>query len=174
MMKGAKSIALAGVTSALSVILLALGTYIEVIDLSCLFLASLLIMIPLTKDNFKTAILCYFAVSILSLIFTVSTGRFSVTILYVAFFGLYPIFLRFEEVKNINKYLMYPIKAVWFIATCFLMYFVFKMFILTNDMFEKYIVQIIIVGGLFVFVVFDYMMKRFQKLTNQIVKRLNF
>ena len=173
-MKGAKSIALAGVTSALSVILLALGTYVELIDLSCLFLASLLIMIPLTKDNFKTAILCYLAVTILSLIFTVSTGRFSITILYVAFFGLYPIVLRFEEIKNINKYLIYPIKAIWFIATCFIMYFVFKMFILTNDALEKYIIAIIIVGGLFVFVIFDYMMKRFQKLTNQIVERLKY
>ena len=54
------------------------------------------------------------------------------------------------------------------------MYFVFKMFILTNDALEKYIIAIIIVGGLFVFVIFDYMMKRFQKLTNQIVERLKF
>ena len=58
--------------------------------------------------------------------------------------------------------------------TCFIMYFVFKMFILTNDALEKYIIAIIIVGGLFVFVIFDYMMKRFQKLTNQIVERLKF
>ncbi len=173
-MKGAKSIALAGVTSALSVMILALGAYIEVFDLSCLFIASLLIMLPLTKDSFKTAILCYLAVSILSLIFTISTGRFSITILYVAFFGLYPIVLRFEEKKNVNKYLIYPFKAVWFILTCFLLYFVFKVFVLTNEMYEKYIVAIIIVGGLFLFVIFDYMMKRFQKLTNQIVKRLNF
>ncbi|MBQ9782161.1 MAG: hypothetical protein IJW26_03155 [Clostridia bacterium] len=172
-MKNAKLVAVSGVTTALSVIVLALGTYIEVIDLSCLFIASLFIMIPLSKGSFKSAFLCYLAVSILSLIFTASTGRFSISVLYVAFFGLYPLALYFEEKKNINKFISYPIKAIWFIGTCFLMYFVFKMFILTNETLEKYLIAIIIIGGLIVFIAFDYMMKRFQKLTTQIVKRLN-
>ncbi len=173
-MKDAKLIAISGVTTALSVIVLALGTYIEVIDLSCLFIASLFIMIPLAKGSFKSAFLCYVAVSLLSLIFTASTGRFSITVLYVAFFGLYPLFLNFEEIKNINKLISYPIKAVWFVGTCFLMYFIFKMFILTDQALEKYIVVIILIGGLVLFVIFDYMMRRFQKLTNIIIKRLNF
>ncbi len=172
-MKDAKLIAVSGVTSALSVIVLALGTYIEVIDLSCLFLASLFIMLPLAKDSFKSAFLCYLAVTLLSLIFTASTGRFYITVLYALFFGLYPLVLDFERRKGVKGIITYPIKAIWFIGTCFLIYFVFKMFVLTNEIFEKYIIIIILIGGLILFVVFDYMMKRFQKLTNQIIKRLN-
>ncbi len=172
-MKNSKTIAVAGVTSALSLIVLALGTYIEVVDLSCLFIASLFIMLPLAKNSFKSAVLCYLAVSILSLIFTASTGRFSITVMYVAFFGLYPLALHVERVKKVNKFISYPIKAIWFIGTCFLMYFVFKMFVLTNQALEKYIVALIIFGGLIIFFMFDYMMKRFQKLTDQIVERLN-
>ncbi len=171
-MRDSKIIAVSGLTTALSLLFLILGVYIEVLDLSCLFMASLMMMVPLSKKSLKSSILCYLAVSILSLIFTAQTGRFVITILYVAFFGLYPIALYIEEKKSIKPFISYPIKAIWFIATCFLMYFVFSFFIVQNEILEKYITYVIIFGGLVVFVVFDIMMKRFQKLTIDIIRRL--
>ncbi len=173
-MKNSKTIALAGLTTALSLIFLVFGTYIETFDLSCLLLSSLIIMLPLSKQSVKTALLCYLAVSILSLIFTASVGRFSVTILYALLFGIYPIALYFEKSKNINIVLATIIKGIWFVSVCFLMYYALKFFVATNSFIEKYIVYILIFGGLIVFVIFDYMMKRFQKLTNIMVKKLNF
>lgn len=173
-MKNSKTIALAGLTTALSLILLAFGTYIETFDLSCLFLASLIIMLPLAKQNFKTSILCYLAVSLLSLIFTASVGRFSVTILYVSLFGIYPIALYFEKSKNINTILAYAIKGIWFVGVCFLTYYALKFFVAPNAFIEKYIIYFLIFGGLIIFVLFDFMMKRFQKITDIMVKKLNF
>ena len=80
-MRDSKIIAVSGLTTALSLLFLILGVYIEVLDLSCLFMASLMMMVPLSKNSLKSSILCYLAVSILSLIFTAQTGRFVITIL---------------------------------------------------------------------------------------------
>ena len=48
-MKYSKVIALSAVSCALAIILLVTGAYIEVLDLSCLFMASMALMLPLAK-----------------------------------------------------------------------------------------------------------------------------
>ena len=65
-MKPSKIISLSAVTTALAVIFLAVGAYVDVMDLSCLFMSSLMIMLPLSKKSVKSALFSYGATAILT------------------------------------------------------------------------------------------------------------
>lgn len=171
MKTGGKAIALAAVSAALCVVFLTVGAYFETFELSALFTASLVLMLPLAKSGVKTSFLTYGAAVVLSLI-TVG-GRFSVVILFAVFFGLHPILnfvLLSKGKKDINIFT--PLKILWFIGVCFLMYFVLKTFTAENETLEKYIVPIIIFGGAVFGFLYDVIMIRFQKITFAIINKL--
>lgn len=171
-MKTSKIISLAAVTAALAIIFLTIGVYVDVMDLSCLFMASLVIMLPLSKESVKCSLLGYGGAAIISAFICASTGRFAVCILFAAFFGLHPIINYLETSKNWNKALLLVIKDVWFVLTCLLMYYVFNLFTDLPDIVEQYAVYFIIIGGAILFVPYDMVMKRFQTLTDALIKRL--
>jgi len=84
-----KIISISAISSALSVVILILGTYVSVIDISCVFTCSLIIMLPLYKKSIMGAFLSYLSTCFLAIILT--GLRFNVIIPYAVFFGLYPI-----------------------------------------------------------------------------------
>ena len=171
-MKRSKIISLGAITTAISVVFLALGAYIDVLDLSCLFMASLMIMIPLSKKTVKCAILSYIATCLLSLLFTMGTGKFAISALYAVFFGFHPIVNYIEKEKHLNKILLFIIKDVWFIGTLLLSYYAFTLFTDIPEFVAKYALYIIIIGGAICFIAYDFIMKRFQYLTENLITRL--
>ncbi|MBO5713087.1 MAG: hypothetical protein J6R88_02640 [Clostridia bacterium] len=171
-MKPSKVISLSAITCALSVILLSVGAYIDVLDLSCLFTSSLVIMLPLAKKSLKTAIFSYVCTVILTLLITMGTGKFAVVILYTVFFGVHPIVNYLEKDKNWNVYVLSALKCLWFIGALFLSYYAFTLFTDLPSYIEDIIVFVIIFGGGVAFFIYDYLIKRFQTLTNVLIKRL--
>ena len=171
-MKPSKIISLSAVTTALAVIFLAVGAYVDVMDLSCLFMSSLMIMLPLSKKSVKSALFSYGATAILTLLLTMSTGKFAIAILFTFFFGLHPIINYLEKEKNWNRILLLVIKDVWFIVTCLIMYDVFNLFTDLPPFIENYAIYVIIIGGAIIFIVYDVIMKRFQTFTNALIVRL--
>lgn len=165
-------IALSAITTALSVIFIVIGAFIETFDLSCLFMASVCLMLPLSKNMRLGAFLSYIATAILSFIF--SGVRFQILIPYVMFFGLHPIFNEIVVYKKWNKFLAFLIKAVWFIGTLFVTYYFTSMFIFENEIILKYINIVLPIGGLIVFVIYDFVMLRFQVMTRAIIERFKF
>lgn len=171
-MSKAKIIAIAGITAALSVVFLMIGTFIEVLDLSCLFLSSVVMLIPLAKKSYASAFLSYAASAILSFLVTISTGKFYLSIVYAVFFGLHPIINYLQVDKKLNKYIMAIVKDIWFVGTCFLMYYVFNLFAEFPEFIEKYIYIIIPIGGTILFLLYDLCMFRFQKFANYFISRI--
>lgn len=169
-MKDSKVIALSGLSSAFALIFIIIGGYFPTFDISCLFMASLMIMIPLAKDTLKGAILCYISVFLLSFIFTF--GHFEISIAYGLFFGLHPI-VNYLQLNKIKKtWLITILKLVWFLIVAFLMFYLLQMFIVENEFINKYLPLFILIGGSVFFVVYDFIMFRFQKNLNVIIKRL--
>ena len=169
-MKNGKLIAVSAVATALGVVFLTLGAYISTLDLSALFMAALVIMLPLSKGSLKGAFLTYGATAILA--FIIGMSRFYVPLLYVLFFGIHPIINYLQEKGGKKLWLLYPVKAVWFVGACFLMYYAFTMFVVEIEIAKQIMPVIITVIGLLFFIVYDLVMKRFQTLTERIVKRL--
>ena len=169
-MKYSKVIALSAMSSALAIVLLVLGAYIEVLDLSCLFLASLALMMPLSKGYRLGGFLAYLATAILSLLLT--GFRLQVIIPFAMFFGLHPLVNHLQKRYKINVIIATIIKTAWFVGTLYVMYFATKMFTAPNQLIEKYIHYVLIIGGIIVFFVYDWLMVRFQQSMDVIIKRL--
>ncbi len=87
-MKNSLKITLAGVLSALSVALLALGSIIWILEYTAPLLCGMILIIVVESCGKKTAFLVYAAVSVLSLILLPMKGS---ALLYATFFGYFPI-----------------------------------------------------------------------------------
>lgn len=168
-MKYSKVIALSAVSAAMCLILLVLGAFIDVLDLSCLFLASLVIMIPLSKGYALGAFMAYLASALLGLLLT---GKIQIILPFAMFFGLHPVVNYLQLKHKVNKVLATIVKAAWFIGTLFAAYYLTTLFVVETEWIKQYIVPIIIAGGAVFFVVYDVFMFKFQDAMNGIVKRL--
>ena len=86
--QGTRKLALASVLSALGVLLLTLGSFIEVLDLSMAALASLLVVLAVIELRGKYPYLIYAVTSVLGLLLL---PQKTPAVLYALFAGFYPI-----------------------------------------------------------------------------------
>ena len=171
-MKSGKIIALSAISTALCTILLVFGAYFPTFDLSCMFMASLAVTLPLTKNSYKGAILTYLASLLLALIF--ANSNFTVIVCFAVFFGLQPIlnyYLISKNKKLINGFTI--LKVLWFTALLYAMYFLLNMFTDVSEYLKDSAVYVIFVGGIIIGFIYDVLYTRIQKATIFILKRLN-
>lgn len=96
-MKKSKSIAFAGIFSALCVVGLSIGSIIQTLDLSCAFIGSLIILLSFIELGKKWAFGVYITSSIISLLWLPYK---SPAIVFALFTGIYPIIK--ERLNRIN------------------------------------------------------------------------
>lgn len=180
-MKQSKLIALSAISAAFAVVLLALGAFIEVIDISCVMLAGLAIMLPLAKKSYIGAFLSYAASALLALILT--SARFTVIVPYAMFFGLHPIANALQEKYKINRIVAVIVKDVWFLLSMFVYYKLlvalsgydlFADFAMIPDSFKPFLAPALFVFGGIFFVFYDMVMVRMQRLVDYVVYKLKF
>lgn len=169
-MKLSKVVALSAMCTAICSVTLVIGAYFPMLSYSCIFLASVVITLPLAKDTFKGAILTVIASTILS--FLLAAMSFETALPFLLFFGFHPILNKFFKKKNFNKILAFIIKDVWFVLTLLICYFITDLFITDNEFFKKYMIYILVFGGAAVFFVYDYMFLYFQRAMDKICTRL--
>lgn len=85
--KGAKEIALSGISAAFALIAMAGAVYIKFSTVTMFVLAGVFTMLPLTKGYWKGSIMCFIVVSILG--FLMGNIR---SLPYIIFFGIFAIF----------------------------------------------------------------------------------
>lgn len=93
-MKKTKKMALAAILSALSVVILFLGSVINILDLTAVALASIVIMVAVIELGGAYPYLIWLVSGILALI--IVPDKFG-ALLYLVFGGIYPIFKSFFE-----------------------------------------------------------------------------
>ncbi len=169
-MKDSKVIALSALSTAFALIFIIIGAYFPTFDVSCLFMASLMVMLPLSKNSLKGALLCYGAVLILSFVFTL--GHFEICIAFGLFFGLHPIVNYLQLTKFKKVWLLTILKTLWFLIVAFILFYILKMFIVENEFLNKFLPLVIILGGSLFFIVYDYAMLRFQKSLKILIEKL--
>ncbi len=169
-MKKSKLIALSSLITAICVILLVVGEFMTVFALSGAFLAGVVLMIPLAKKSYLSAVLSYIASLLLSLL--LSSFRYEAILPFAIFFGPYPIVRAFLEDKKINKIIALILKGVWFIGAILATYYLTTIALGDNQFIKDYILPIMIIGGAVIFIPFDYCMRYFQIQTNKLIERL--
>lgn len=152
-MKNSKVIAYSGVATALSVVMLFLGSIFWVLGYTMPLVASLVMIILLDSISQKSALLTFISTSIISFILL---NDKECVLLYVLFFGYYPL-IR-DKINDIKpKILSYLIKFVSFnaamVLTQILCVYVFG--IPFDDMLGKWGIVLFVLCLNLVFVVFD-------------------
>lgn len=98
-MHKSKQIAFSGLLSALSVVLMFLGSSISVLSYIMPLLSGLIMIIVTENINKKTAVLVYISVSVLSIVLLTDK---ECALFYISFFGYYPIIKSdIDKIKNI-------------------------------------------------------------------------
>lgn len=152
-MKNSKIIAYSGVATALSVVMLFLGSLIWVLAYTMPLIASLIMIVLLNSISQKSAILTFVSTSVISFILLSDK---ECLLLYVLFFGYYPL-IR-DKINDIKpKFLSVLLKYLTFnasmILTQILCVYVFG--IPFDDMLGKWGIVIFIICLNLVFAVYD-------------------
>lgn len=152
-MKNSKIIAYSGVATALSVVMLFLGSIFWVLGYTMPLVASLVMIILLDSISQKSALLTFISTSIISFILL---NDKECVLLYILFFGYYPL-IR-DKINDIKpKFLSYLLKFITFnaamVLTQVLCVYVFG--IPFDDMLGKWGIVLFVLCLNLVFVVFD-------------------
>ncbi|WP_296968369.1 hypothetical protein [uncultured Eubacterium sp.] len=152
-MKNSKVIAYSGVATALSVVMLFLGSIFWVLGYTMPLVASLVMIILLDSVSQKSALLTFISTSIISFILL---NDKECVLLYILFFGYYPL-IR-DKINDIKpKFLSYLLKFITFnaamVLTQVLCVYVFG--IPFDDMLGKWGIVVFVLCLNLVFAVFD-------------------
>lgn len=153
--KDIKRITLSSIFSALIVVLILLGSFIDVLDITVAAICTLAIYIIQIEIGGKYPFLVYITSSILCLIFVPMT---TATLYYVAFFGYYPVFKK--KLAKLPKLLKKILCLVVFNGIMILLMLLFKtVFSLQNEPIELYVVLLISIN--IFFICFDHVLDLF-------------
>ncbi len=174
-MKGSSKsfeIALAAIAAAVAAGFLMLGTVGPFLLAAGYLCAAFAIMIPLSKDFLRSALLCFVAAGLIAL----PLGLWKI-VPYAVFFGLHPI-VNYLQKKYVNKLplkaVCEAVKAIWFVFSMWLSYFILTRMsgMVFPDYIEKYFYIILFVGGTLFFIAYDFMMFQCQKSANLAIRRI--
>lgn len=144
-----KQVALCGIFSALSIVLMFMGTIIEVFDLTAAAASSFLVFLITKIYGSKWGFSLYFTISLLAFVFL---GIKFVCIVF-AFVGYYPIIKVLFEDRIRNKKMMWILKLLVFNVGFTLILFFGRKFLFNLDLNDKIIYEIIIaypLGNIFI------------------------
>lgn len=154
--KNSSDAATGGITAALVVLFLYVGTAVKNSKLFFMFISTIVMAIPYIKCSIKAGLLTYAASLTLSVVLLPNKAY----AFGFGFFGIYPFIKLISEKKNYKISLI--LKYLWFNATIFAVYFLFKDFIHLKGFFslmEGEIILLIISEILFYF--YDYIFDKF-------------
>ena len=147
--------ALSSLLSALVVVLIVLGTFVDILDITVAAVCTLIIHIAQIEVKGKYPILVYITSSVLALVFTpLSTA----TIYFIGFFGYYPIIKqKMSKMKRITRKLI--CFAIFNVVMCLMMLLFKTVFALQNEPVEIYLALLVTLNVFFL--CFDYLLDVF-------------
>ena len=153
-MKITKKVSFSAILIAIAVVILYLGSMIDVLTLSVAAFASLTVMITVAELGFPSAFCVYCAASLLSFLLLPAKET---AVVFSAFFGFYPIIKGLAD--KTKKYTAYIIKTLVFLVSFATSAVVFVAFFgLPAD--KWYIYSLLFIPALAVFFVYDWLFTR--------------
>lgn len=152
--KKSKAVATSGVLAALAVVILLLGSLIELLDLSAAAMASLVIMVAVIDLGIGYAAGVYAVAAVLSVLLFPKTA----TIVFAVFVGYYPIVkVYLDRIKP--RLLQYTVKLVMFNAFLFGILWLVEQLLGAGNDWSALGVPLYVLGNL-TFLVFDLAIAR--------------
>lgn len=155
-----KYVAFGGIITALSVCLMMLTGVIPVLVYSTPIIVGLFLMIMVIEMGKRWAFAVYIAVSVLSVLFVAEKES---AIIYVAFFGYYPILkpiLESVKIRPIEWILKFLIFNVSMVAAYFVLINFFGIDISSENMALEFVIIILLLLGNVLFLIYDIVFTR--------------
>ncbi len=153
-------VALGGITAAISIILMVVAGVTTSLVYAIPMIAGAFLMVLVVEFGKGFAGLVYVAVSIISMLVL---GNKEAAIMYVAFFGFYPVIKGLLE-SHLKKIPCWIVKYLIFNVSMIVSYFVVsKIFMISFDdmeIFGKYAMPLLLGAGNILFAVYDIMLTR--------------
>ena len=153
-----KKLTTCALLAALGVILLYVGSILEVIDISMAVVASLLCVIAVIEYGKGAAWSVFFATAVLGFIIAPPWGGFGGTLYYVAFFGFYPILK--ESFEKMSKVKCWICKEAVFNVCLAIMIAVLKLLLFSKVSIPIPMYAIVVVLAEIVFILYDVALTR--------------
>lgn len=163
-------IALSAVACALAVVMLTLGMYVPFMTITAYVFAGLAIMRRSPKI-FGSAPFCAISPPAFWRFCSAAWGISGDCSRSSSFFGLHPIVNSLQIKFKINKWIALVVKTIWFDVSVWLVWKFAGLFVVQYDWINDYIILIIATAGSALFVFYDFVMFRCQRLVNYYVRQ---
>jgi hypothetical protein len=165
-------VALAGISTAIATIFLAVGNITAILLFTGYLVASVALSLPLAKGSYVGYIMAYVATVLLTLI-VVGAGGYIIDLLpFVLFFGLHPLLNELQLKFRVHKWLALLIKTIWFDGAMLLFWWLIVVSTGVTWL-DAYALPIILIGGTLFFAVYDRMFFRIRGYVFALVKRIS-
>ncbi len=171
-------IALSAISCAVAAGALALGLLSGWLVGTGYVIAIIALMVPLSKQFYLGDFLAYAGTVILAVVLG-AAAKFWDLVPFAMFFGLHPLINSLQIRFNVNRWLAYAIKAVWFDCTLIAGYFL--IYVISGSPLPEQIENIIagwrlyvivFTVGTAVFLIYDYLIFKIQIAVNKLVYRI--
>lgn len=166
-MQNTKTIATGGICLALAVICLYLASFVPGAELSLYALASVFVCVMADERGASGGALVYVAACILS--FLIIPGKLGI-LPFVFFFGIYPL-IKFYAERIHNIFAQFAVKICLFCAVFFVAFVFFKELFFKNITLPDVPAILLALGGIVMFILYDYILTMVIKLYRRKVKR---
>ena len=160
-MRNSSKMALGGMSAALSLALMLLTYLIPVLTYTSPAFAGAVLLVMVLEGDRRWAWITFVAVSLLSLLMLADKEA---AVLYLIFFGYYPILLPTLETRIHNTVARWIVKFIVFnaaiVATYFILIKLLGMPIDEMETFGKWIVWVMLAGANVIFVLYDLLLRK--------------
>ena len=168
----AHEVALAGISTAIATISLAVGNITAVLLFTGYLVASIALSLPLAKGSYTGYVLAYVATVLLTLLIIGTGGYFIDLLPFILFFGLHPLLNELQVKYRIHRWLALIVKTVWFDGAMLLFWW---LIVQTTGVtwLDAYALPIILIGGSMLFFFYDRTFFRLRFVVYALVKRIS-
>lgn len=167
----AHEVALAGISTAIATVFLAVGNFTSILLFIGYLVASIALSLPLAKGSYRGYVLAYVSTVLLTLLLIGSAGYIVDLTPFIVFFGLHPLLNELHLRFRIPNLVAFLVKAAWFDGAMWLFWW---LIVQTTGVswIDAYALPIILVGGTLFFWVYDQTFFRIRGQVFALVKRI--
>lgn len=167
----AHEVVLAGISTALATIFLAVGNITAILLFTGYLVASIALSLPLAKGSYLGYFMAYVSTVLLTLLIIGAGGYFIDLLPFIVFFGLHPLLNELQLKFNVHKWIALIVKTIWFDGAMLLFWW---LIVQTTGVtwLDAYALPIILVGGTLTFVFYDRLFFRIREYVFALVQRI--
>lgn len=173
-----KMIALSAISASFVALFLTLGSYVEIVDMIAVVVASAFIILPLCKKWYLASFLSYLAGGILAFLISGFNYLSLVFPSYFFFFGIFPVVQKIMTDKKIKNWIVYLIGMLWSVAVSIGLYYYYTLLMgfqvdfSSIEWLNNYAVPLVALFGVVIFFLYLHLINLWLRMAEKYIDKL--